>query len=192
MGNWITNVWDRLFGERRELKLVIVGLDAAGKTTILNKMRFDEVVQTAPTIGVNTEDIQIRNVSIKVFDLAGQEKMRNVWKYYYSSIEGVIFVLDSTRADRIQEARDEILGLLANEEARQIPCLVFANKQDLPNALSAAALVEALGIADHVNKKPVSLVRVQESSALQDQGLAEGFEWIVDKISSLGLAKQAA
>ena len=104
----------------------------------------------------------------------------------------MIFVLDSTRADRIQEARDEILGLLANEEARNIPCLVFANKQDLPKALGAAEIVEALGITEHVNKKPVSLVRVQESSALQDQGLAEGFEWIVDKISSLGLAKAAS
>jgi small GTP-binding protein len=101
MGNWFSGVWDRLFGEQRELKLVIVGLDAAGKTTILNKMRFDEFVPTVPTIGVNTEDIQIKNVNIKVFDLAGQEKLRNVWKYYYSSIEGIIFVLDSTRPDRL-------------------------------------------------------------------------------------------
>lgn len=185
-------MWDRLFGEKRELKLVIVGLDAAGKTTILNKMRYDEVVATAPTIGVNTEDLQIRNVSIKVFDLAGQEKMRNVWKYYYSSIEGIIFVIDSTRVDRIHEARDELLGLLANEEARQIPTLVFANKQDKPGALGAAAIVEALGIGDHVNRKPVSLVRVQESSAVQDQGLFEGFEWMVDKISTLEVARQAA
>ena len=71
MGNFITNVWDRLFGEKRELRMAIVGLDAAGKTTILNKMRFDELMATAPTIGVNTEDITIKNVNIKVFDLAG-------------------------------------------------------------------------------------------------------------------------
>ena len=71
MGNWITNVWDRLFGEQREMKIIIIGLDAAGKTTILKKMRFDEVMQTAPTIGVNTEDIKVKNVNIKVFDLAG-------------------------------------------------------------------------------------------------------------------------
>ena len=57
MGNWITGVWDRLFSEKREMKIVIVGLDAAGKTTVLNRMRFDEVMATAPTIGVNTEDI---------------------------------------------------------------------------------------------------------------------------------------
>lgn len=71
MGNWITNVWGKLFGEQREMKIVIIGLDAAGKTTILNKMRFADVMQTAPTIGVNTEDIQVKNVNIKVFDLAG-------------------------------------------------------------------------------------------------------------------------
>lgn len=190
MGNWITGVWDRLFGEKREFKLCIVGLDAAGKTTILNRMRFDEVMQTAPTIGVNTEDIQVRNVNIKVFDLAGQEKMRNVWKYYYSSIEGIIFVIDSTRADRIQEAKDELLSVLANEEAKHIPCLVFANKQDLPGAVRSSEVIEMLGIADYVNKKPVSIVRVQESSATLDQGLFEGFEWMVDKIISVGLARQ--
>jgi small GTP-binding protein len=101
MGNWFSNVWDRLFGEKREMKMIIVGLDSAGKTTILNKMRFDEFTQTAPTIGINTEDIQVRNVSVKVFDLAGQEKMRTVWKYYYSSIDGIIFVLDCTDQRRI-------------------------------------------------------------------------------------------
>lgn len=57
MGNWITNVWDRLFNEKREFKMVIIGLDAAGKTTILKKMRFDELMPTAPTIGIETEDI---------------------------------------------------------------------------------------------------------------------------------------
>lgn len=71
MGNWFSGVWDRLFGEKREVKLCIVGLDAAGKTTIINKMRFEEMMPTVPTIGVNTEDIQIKNVNIKVFDLAG-------------------------------------------------------------------------------------------------------------------------
>ncbi len=160
MGNWFTNVWDRLFSEKRELKLVIVGLDEAGKTTILNRMRFDELMQTAPTIGVNTEDIQIKNVNIKVFDLAGQEKMRNVWKYYYSSIEGIVFVIDSSNVDRIHDARDELLKLLANEEAKNIPCLVFANKQDLPGAVKSQELVDMLGLTDHVSKKPVANVRV--------------------------------
>lgn len=79
-----------------------------------------------------------------------------------------------------------MLNLLANDEAKYIPCLVFANKQDLPNAVSSAEVVDMLGIADYVNKKPVSIVRVQESSAVLDQGLFEGFEWMVDKIIAMG------
>ena len=84
---------------------------------------------TVPTIGVETQDIQIKNVNIKVFDLAGQEKMRSVWKYYYSTINGIVFVVDAAgEAEKIADARDELLGVLANEETKNIPVLVFANK----------------------------------------------------------------
>lgn len=126
---------------------------------------------TAPTIGVNTEDITIRNVNIKVFDLAGQEKMRNVWKYYYSSIEGIVFVVDSSNVERIQDARDEIQKLLANDEAKNIPILILANKQDLPNAVKKDEIAEMLGVTEYLNRKPISLVHIQESSAIKDQGI---------------------
>jgi len=192
MGNWITNVWDRLFNEKKEMKIVIVGLDAAGKTTILNRMRFEEVMPTAPTIGVNTEDIQVKNVTIKVFDLAGQEKMRNVWKYYYSTIDGIIFVIDASNEERVVEAKDELLKLLANEEAKELPCLIFANKQDLPTAIRKDSIIELLGISEYVTAKPTPFVRVQESSAVQDQGLFEGFEWVTDRIVEQNRIKATA
>jgi small GTP-binding protein len=131
-------------------------------------------------------------VGIKVFDLAGQTVMRATWKHYYSSIDGIIFVLDCTDTERIQETRDELLNLLANEEAKDIPVLVFANKQDKPKAIKGTEAIELLGIGGYVNKKPVSIVRVQESSATEDQGLLEGFEWLVDKIVTMGAARQAA
>ena len=209
MGNWFSSVWDRLFGTQRELKLVIVGLDSAGKSTIIKRMRLDQLaagdggasatqsqellmMDTVPTIGVNTEDITIKNVNIKVFDLAGQEKMRTVWKYYFSSIDGIVFVVDASGGHaKLSDARDELMGVLANEEARHIPVMVFANKQDLPGALKSQEIIEILGISDYVNKKPMSIVRVQECSAKEDQGLLEGFEWLVDKIISLSSAAQS-
>lgn len=85
MGNWISDAWTRLFETQRELKLVIVGLDYAGKSTLLHKIRYNEnkEKEEVPTVGANTEDFQIKNVNLKVFDLSGQQKMRNVWKYYY-------------------------------------------------------------------------------------------------------------
>jgi ADP-ribosylation factor 1/2 len=147
MGNWFSSVWDRLFGQQRELKLVIVGLDSAGKSTIINRMRLDQLgaasqvidpMATVPTIGVNTEDITIKNVNIKVFDLAGQEKMRSVWKYYFSSIDGIVFVVDASGDQtKLADARDELMSVLANDEAKNIPVMILANKQDLPKALKS-------------------------------------------------------
>ena len=126
---------------------MIVGLDSAGKSTIINRMRLDQLgaassisdpMATVPTIGVNTEDITIKNVNIKVFDLAGQEKMRSVWKYYFSSIDGIVFVVDASGDPaKLSDARDELVSVLANEEAKRIPIMVFANKQDLPHALKS-------------------------------------------------------
>ncbi len=96
-------------------------------------------MDTVPTIGVETsEDITIKNVNIKCFDLSGQEKMRTVWRYYFSSIDGIIFVVDATGNEKkMADARDELSSVLANEEAKSIPILVFANKQDLPHALQS-------------------------------------------------------
>ena len=150
MGNWFSNVWDNLFGEDREFRLVIVGLDEAGKSTILYNMRLGEPVNTGPTIGYNSEDLKVKNVSVKVFDLAGQQKLRNVWKYYYSSIEGIIFVVDASKQERMPEAKDELLAMLSNEEAKNVPVLVFANKQDMPGALKRETVIEQLGLNDMI------------------------------------------
>ena len=92
--------------------------------------------------------------------------MRTLWKYYYSTIEGIIFVIDSSNKDRIFEARDEIHNLLTNEEAKLVPCLIFANKQDLPEAVKGQEITEMLGLLDHVNKKPSPMIKIQESSAV--------------------------
>eukprot|EP00350_Pseudokeronopsis_sp_OXSARD2_P007422 CAMPEP_0170556252 /NCGR_PEP_ID=MMETSP0211-20121228/15949_1 /TAXON_ID=311385 /ORGANISM="Pseudokeronopsis sp., Strain OXSARD2" /LENGTH=103 /DNA_ID=CAMNT_0010866477 /DNA_START=239 /DNA_END=547 /DNA_ORIENTATION=+ len=103
--------------------------------------------------------------------------MRSVWKYYYSSIEGVIFVFDASNPERTVEAKDELLKLLSNEEAKNVPCLIFANKQDLPNAVKEDKFIEMMDLQPYVNMKPSPYVKVQESSAVQDQGLFEGFVW---------------
>ena len=104
----------------------MIGLDSAGKTTILYKMKLQELVSSAPTIGYNLEEIQVKNVKIKVWDLSGQERMRSVWRHYYESINGVIFVVDSSDKDRIPEVRDELHQIMS--EALGVPILILANK----------------------------------------------------------------
>ena len=106
--------------------------------------------------------------------------MRTVWKHYYTSVKGVIFVLDSSNVERIPEARDELHAVLAEQELKQVPILILANKQDLPESLSYQALREQLALCGEDEKRSI---KIQEASALLDKGLLEGFEWIVDAIS---------
>ena len=132
MGNLFSNIWNMLFEQDKEVKLALVGLDSSGKTTIINKLvnsHFDS--ETAPTIGIDTKEIQIKNINIKVFDLAGQESMRNVWKYYFSSTEGIIFVVDASTKERLPDVKEEIWQILKDNSAKNVPMLVYLNKQDL-------------------------------------------------------------
>ena len=107
MGNVYTSLMSVFFTKNQDFKLLMIGLDSAGKTTVLYKMKMTDF-STAPTIGYNLEEISLNNVKIKVWDLSGQQRMRSVWKHYFESINGVIFVMDSSNIARIHEARDEL------------------------------------------------------------------------------------
>ena len=103
----------------------MVGLDAAGKTTILYKLKLGEIVTTIPTIGFNVETVEYKNINFTVWDVGGQDKIRPLWRHYFQNTQGLIFVVDSNDRDRAAEARDELHRML-NEDA---VLLVFANKQ---------------------------------------------------------------
>merc|ERR1712150_301448 len=121
-----TKLWQRLVG-KQEMRILMVGLDAAGKTTVLYKLKLGEVVTTIPTIGFNVETVEYRNLSFTVWDVGGQDKIRKLWRYYYQGTQGVIFVIDSSDRDRIEDARQELTKILSDEEMRDATLLVFAN-----------------------------------------------------------------
>merc|ERR1712061_939860 len=116
------------FGKMK-LRILMVGLDAAGKTTILYKLKLGEVTTTIPTIGFNVETVQYKNISFTVWDVGGQDKIRPLWRHYYSGTQGLIFVVDSNDRDRIDDSRDELMRMLAEDELREAVLLIFANKQ---------------------------------------------------------------
>eukprot|EP00894_Picocystis_sp_ML_P002066 jgi/Pico_ML_1/52583/g3266.t2 len=132
MGLTVSRIFARLFS-KKEMRILMVGLDAAGKTTILYKLKLGEIVTTIPTIGFNVETVEYKNISFTVWDVGGQDK-------------GLIFVVDSNDRDRIGEARDELHRMLNEDELRDAVLLVFANKQDLPNAMNAAEITDKLGL----------------------------------------------
>ena len=145
MGLSFSKLFANLFGNK-EMRILMVGLDAAGKTTILYKLKLGEIVTTIPTIGFNVETVEYKNISFTIWDVGGQDKIRPLWRYYFQNTQGIIFVVDSNDRDRIAEAREELQQMLNEDELRDALLLVFANKQDLPNAMNAAEITEKLGL----------------------------------------------
>jgi ADP-ribosylation factor protein 1 len=131
---------------RQEARILMVGLDAAGKTTTLYKLKLGEVVTTIPTIGFNVETVEYKDISFTAWDVGGKDKIRPLWRHYYQNTSAMVFVVDSNDRDRLGEVHDELHRMLAEDELRGVPLLVLANKQDLPGALPTAALTERLGL----------------------------------------------
>uniref|UniRef100_A0A8C5A1J4 ADP-ribosylation factor 3b n=1 Tax=Gadus morhua TaxID=8049 RepID=A0A8C5A1J4_GADMO len=128
MGNLFGNLLKSLIG-KKEMRILMVGLDAAGKTTILYKLKLGEIVTTIPTIGFNVETVEYKNISFTVWDVGGQDKIRPLWRHYFQNTQGLIFVVDSNDRERVNEAREELMRMLAEDELRDAVLLIFANKQ---------------------------------------------------------------
>lgn len=152
----------------------MVGLDAAGKTTILYKLKLGEVVTTIPTIGFNVETVEYKNISFTVWDVGGQDKIRPLWRHYFINTQGLIFVVDSNDRDRIEGAREELHRMLQEDELRDAVLLVFANKQDLPNAMTAAEVTDKLHLQLIRNRNWF----IQSTCATTGDGLYEGLDWL--------------
>ncbi len=83
MGGQFSKVMGKIFGSK-EMRLLMLGLDAAGKTTILYKLKLGQDVTTIPTVGFNVETVTYKNVKFNVWDVGGQDKIRPLWRHYYS------------------------------------------------------------------------------------------------------------
>ncbi|XP_053610504.1 ADP ribosylation factor 4 [Plodia interpunctella] len=178
MGLTISSVFTRLFG-KKQMRILMVGLDAAGKTTILYKLKLGEIVTTIPTIGFNVETVEYKNISFTVWDVGGQDKIRPLWRHYYQNTQGLIFVVDSSDTKRIAEAENELANMLKEDELNEAVILVFANKQDMPNAMTAAELTNALNLNNLRNRRWY----IQATCATQGQGLYEGLDWLSNELA---------
>ncbi|XP_077988936.1 ADP-ribosylation factor 4 [Glandiceps talaboti] len=178
MGLSISSLFTRLFG-KKQMRILMVGLDAAGKTTILYKLKLGEVVTTIPTIGFNVETVEYKNIAFTVWDVGGQDKIRPLWRHYFQNTQGLIFVVDSNDRERAAEAKDELNKMLNEDELRDAILLVFANKRDLPNAMSVSEVTEQLGLNTLKNRKWY----IQSACATQGEGLYEGLDWLSNELA---------
>jgi len=122
---------------------------------------------------------EYKNISFTVWDVGGQDKIRPLRRHYFQNTQGLIFVVDSNDRERINEAADELAKMLQEDELRDAVLLVFANKQDLPNAMTAAEVTDKLGLNQLRNKRWY----IQATCASQGQGLYEGLDWLSSELS---------
>lgn len=178
MGALWTKIMD-LFGGMQDARLLMLGLDAAGKTTILYKLKLGEILTTTPTVGFNVEVVEYNNLRLTVWDLGGQEKLRKLWHHSLLGTQALIFVIDSSDRDRIEEAQEELQHILSTEEMKDVAVLVYANKQDLPHSMSTEELAQKLMLHDLKHKR----WHIQPTCATAGDGLMEGLDWLAKELS---------
>lgn len=164
--------------------IVILGLDSAGKTTVLYRLQFNEFVNTVPTKGFNTEKIKVtlgnsKTVTFHFWDVGGQEKLRPLWKSYTRCTDGIVFVVDSVDVERMEEAKTELHKITRISENQGVPVLIIANKQDLRNSLSLSEIEKMLAMSELSSSTPWHL---QPTCAIIGDGLKEGLEKLHDMI----------
>ncbi|TMW69290.1 hypothetical protein Poli38472_001446 [Pythium oligandrum] len=185
MFSLLMGLWNYLFS-KAELHLLIVGLDDAGKTTLLEQLKgifgkkpgipLDKI---PPTVGLNIARVDIQRCRIIFWDLGGQERLRVIWSKYYSESHGIVFVLDSVNERRFEEAKQTLQTMLEHSELRAIPLLLLANKKDLENAIGVNAMRDLMAVDTHSGP-----VGAYATCALTREGIEESMNWFVDTVKN--------
>lgn len=175
----------RLRGQpTRELRILLLGLDNAGKTTLLNHLANEaDVTETTPTKGFNVKTVRSQGFQLNLWDIGGQRKIRAYWRNYYENTDVVIFVIDSSDKKRFEEAKDVLEDLLEEEKLNNAPLLILANKQDLRHSAKAHEVCDALGLDSLCREKKW---HIQGCSASNGEGVEDGLSWMCKAVKLPG------
>lgn len=167
--------------KEKELRLLILGLDNAGKTTIVKKFNGEDITTISPTLGFNINTLEYRGYLLNVWDVGGQQTIRSYWRNYFEKTDGLIWVVDSADRSRLEDCRRELHDLLDQEKLAGASLLVLANKQDLAGALSAAEISKVLGLGGE--QFSTRHWAIFGCSAVTGEGLEAGVDWVVTDIA---------
>jgi len=178
MGFIISKIIEFFTKNRNNFKIIILGVQNAGKTTILYRLSLGQFIKTAPTIGSNVEELTYNNVKFQAWDLGGQESNRSVWDVYYMNTDAIVYVIDSQSDEYFEESKSEFHKLLKNKNLKNAIILIFANKQDLPGAKNINKLIEDY----EFDKIKNHVWHIQASSATKGDGLITGIKWLSEQL----------
>ncbi|KAJ1478348.1 GTP-binding protein [Baffinella frigidus] len=175
--SWIASLLQALGLSSKEAKIVILGLDNAGKSTLLHKMCNNEVRSFVPTVKAHSRTFSLGRVNFTAWDLGGHEQVRDLWEEYYSSADAMVFMVDCADAQRFDEARVELSRLLKVEEAADVPVLILANKSDVEGSKTRHEVMQALDV-DDLDRD----LEVFSCSLVTGGGYIEAFRWLTARL----------
>ncbi|CAI5744014.1 unnamed protein product [Peronospora destructor] len=168
--------------KEKEIRILMLGLDNAGKTTILKKFMGQDITEISPTLGFDIQTFEYKDFKLNVWDVGGQQTIRSYWRNYFEQTDGLVWVVDSADRRRLESCKRELANLLTQEKLAGATLLIFANKQDLPGALPSAEIADALGLhSAQFSRRHWSII---SCSAVTGAGLVEGIDWLVGDIAS--------
>jgi GTP-binding protein SAR1 len=146
LSEWLYSLLSSAGMANKEASLVVLGLDNAGKTSLLHKLKENEIREFVPTQRAQIQQFSVANLHVRAWDLGGHEPVRSMWQDYIDLADAILFVVDSADVQRFSEARDELWKLVSDRNLDSVPLLIVSNKIDLQVAVDRHTLADALGI----------------------------------------------
>lgn len=174
MGKIGSKIRSIIFGQT-EFRIVMIGLDYAGKTTLLYKLKLGETLNSIPTIGFNVEVINTKKGgSLTVWDIGGNEKIRPLWRHYFANTQAIIYVVDSTDRERIAISSEVLKAEIEKNELHDLPLLILSNKSDMPEHMSKEEVIKEMGLFGLRG----NIWYVVETSGKEGTGLENALDWL--------------